>query len=80
MNDHSSIVKTLAMQALADLAMRNEELCPLELQHIQALVVIGIPAMRARGKKLLDQFSGLAMHSTGTRRKRASPAHSAPVS
>lgn len=52
-NDRSSIVKTLAMQALADLARRDEKLRPMVLQHIEELCVTETPAMRARGKHLL---------------------------
>lgn len=61
MNDRSSIVKTLAMQAIADLAIRNESLRPLALQHIKELAVIGTPVMKARGKKLLAQLSRLTV-------------------
>lgn len=61
LNDRSSIVKTFAMQALADLAMRDEKLRPLALRHIQELAVIGTPAMKARGRKLLTQLSRLAI-------------------
>jgi hypothetical protein len=57
LNDRSSIVKTFAMQALADLAMRNESLRPLAFQHIKELSVIGTPAMKARGKKLLNDLN-----------------------
>ncbi|MEQ1668894.1 MAG: DUF6157 family protein [Sulfuriferula sp.] len=52
-HDRSSIVKTLAMQALADLAWRDEKLKPLMRRHIEELMFIGTPAMKARGKKLL---------------------------
>lgn len=68
--DRSSIGKTLAMQALADLAMRSRELRPFVLQNIRELVVIGTPAMRARGRKLLAQFGRLDARSRRTRRKR----------
>lgn len=53
-HDRSSIVKTLAMQALADLAMRDEKLQPMVCRHIEELIVIGTPAMRVRGKRLLS--------------------------
>ena len=56
-NDHSSIVKTLAMQSLADLALRDAALRPLVRLHIEELTAIGTPAMRARGKKLLSELS-----------------------
>ena len=59
MNDRSSIVKTSAMQALSDLAERDEALRPVALRHIKELVVIGTPAMKARGRKLLDSLGRL---------------------
>ena len=59
MNDPSSIVRTMAMQALYDLAMRYEALRPVALLHINELVVIGTPAMKARGKKLLAKLNRL---------------------
>jgi len=55
-NDRSSIVKTIAMQALAELAMRDKKLRPQVLRHIEELSVIGIPAMHARGKHLLSEL------------------------
>jgi hypothetical protein len=54
--DRSSIVKTFSMQALADIASRDEALLPAVRQHIQELCVIGTPAMKARGRKLLSVF------------------------
>lgn len=56
-NDRSSIVKTTAMQALADMALRSKRLCPMILQHIRELTVIGTPAMKARGRKLVQMLS-----------------------
>lgn len=55
-NDRSSIVKTFAMQALADLALRNEKLRPGISRHIEELCGTGTPAMRARGKQLLAKL------------------------
>lgn len=52
-NDRSSIVKTMAMQALAEIAARSPQLQPKVKQHIEELTVIGTPAMKARGRKLL---------------------------
>ena len=57
LTDSSSIVKTLAMQALADLATRDQALRPVVLLHLQELVVTGTPAMKARGKKLLRNLA-----------------------
>ena len=56
-NDRSSIVKTMAMQALADIAIHSPRLMPLVKQHIEELIVIGTPAMKARGRKLLVKLA-----------------------
>jgi len=56
-NDRSSIVKTLAMQALADLALRDTTLLPVVQQHIGELTVTGTPAMQARGRMLLKRLN-----------------------
>jgi len=55
-NDASSIVKTMAMQALADLALRNRKRLPEIERHIKELTAIGTPAMSARGRKLLAKL------------------------
>jgi hypothetical protein len=55
-NDRSSIVKTFAMQALADLARRDENLRQHVLWHIEELCMTGTPAMHARGKHLLPKL------------------------
>lgn len=54
-NDRSSIVKTLAMQGLFDLALGDEELQPLARQHIEELCITGTAAMKARGRRLLGR-------------------------
>ena len=64
MNDRSSIVKAMAMQALFDLAERYAALQPVAIFHIRKLVVPGTPAMKARGEKLLDQLT-TALTRTG---------------
>ena len=61
-NDRSSIVKTMSMQALADIALRNHTLLPEIKRHLVELSVIGTPAMKARGKNLLKS---LARESNG---------------
>lgn len=63
MNDRSSIVRTMAMQALYDLAERFERMRPIALLHIKELVAIGTPAMKARGKKLLTKLNRLTTAS-----------------
>ena len=52
-NDRSSIVRTMTMQALTDIALRRPHFLPEVKEHIQELSLIGSPAMKARGKKLL---------------------------
>jgi len=54
--DSSSIVKTCAMQALADLARQTPKLRPSIQAHLQELTAIGTPAMKARGRKLLAEL------------------------
>lgn len=56
-NDRSSIVKTMSMQALVDIALRNYYLLPKIKQHIEELSAIGTPAMKARSKKLLKSLT-----------------------
>jgi hypothetical protein len=50
------IVKTCAMQALADLAFTDAKLKSQIRPLLEELTQIGTPAMRARGRKLLRQF------------------------
>lgn len=78
-NAPSSIVKTLAMQALADLALHDEKLHPLVLRHIQELVVIGTPAMKARGRKLIDLLTPRKV-AARSRHKPPRAAHNPSVS
>ncbi len=56
-NDRSSIVKTLAMHALFDLAERHPHLRQEALNNIRELMVIGTPAMKARGRMLLKAWN-----------------------
>jgi hypothetical protein len=56
LEDKSSIVKTSAMQALADLASSHDELIPETRTLLTTLIETGTPAMRARGRKLLRQL------------------------
>ena len=50
---HSSIVRTFAMQALADIAERRVDFRSRALRLIERLTENGTPAMRNRGRKLL---------------------------
>lgn len=63
-------MKTFAMQALADLARRDPKLLPAVTLHLRELTVIGTPAMKARGKKLLARLGEPARRSTGRAKKR----------
>ncbi len=53
LNDKSNIVKTFAMQALTDFAMRDANLRPQILLVLEDLTGTGSPAMKSRGRKLL---------------------------
>lgn len=53
LEDESSIVKTFAMQALADLAQADSGLRKRVIPILEFLTANGTPAMRARGRKLL---------------------------
>ena len=56
LDNRSSIVKTLAMQGLADLAAQDARLKPDIVERIRTLTRTGTPAMRARGRKLLAKL------------------------
>ena len=53
LEDQSSIVKTSAMQGLADLSKQFAWLRPTVIDLVRSLSRTGTPAMRARGRKLL---------------------------
>jgi hypothetical protein len=59
LDDRSSIVKTFAMQGLADLAVADEKLLPATVELLDRLTRTGTPAMRARGRKLLARLARL---------------------
>ena len=54
LDDESKIVKTFSMQALADLAQRDTSLKPRVVQIVEAMTHTGSPAVRSRGRKLLE--------------------------
>ncbi len=56
LEDESKIVKTFAMQALADFAFEDNQLKKKVISIIEDLTKTGSAAMRARGKKLLIQL------------------------
>jgi hypothetical protein len=56
LQDKSKIVKTFAMQALADIAEQDGALFPGILKQLEVLTLEGSPAMKSRGKKLLARL------------------------
>ena len=57
LNDKSKIVKTFSMQALADFAERDAGLRPQVIKLLEELTRTGSPAMRSRGRKLLEKLN-----------------------
>lgn len=57
LRDRSSIVKTWAMQGLSELAGKDSSLRAIILPLIEELTEIGTPAMRARGRKILQHLN-----------------------
>jgi hypothetical protein len=56
LEDRSSIVKTFALQGLADLARNDSAMRPTVIEHLRAAERSGTPAMRARSRKLLARL------------------------
>ncbi len=56
LDDPSSIVKTCAMQGLAELTLQDQSMTEEVLDLLRALTRSGTPAMRARGRTLLKQM------------------------
>jgi len=56
LSDRSSIVRTLTLQALTDVAQQDTSLLPSILDLIRQTAKTGTPAMRARSRKLLRRF------------------------
>ncbi len=59
LDDESRIVKTFAMQGLADLAAQDRSYQPRVLAIVRDLMASGIPAVQSRGKKLLPGLRSL---------------------
>jgi hypothetical protein len=57
LNDKSKIVKTFSMQALADFAERDAGLRPQVIKLLEELTRTGSPAMRSRGRTLLEKLN-----------------------
>jgi hypothetical protein len=58
LNDRGSIVKTHALQGLADLARIEPALQPSVTSLLEDAVRRGTPAMKARARKLLPRLHG----------------------
>lgn len=56
LKDKSGIVKTFAMQALADFAMDDPHLRPSIVKKLEKLTRTGTPAMKSRGRNLLAKL------------------------
>ena len=56
LDDRSSIVKTSALQGLADLTGQSARMRPALIEILRQAARSGTPAMRARSRKLLLQF------------------------
>jgi HEAT repeat protein len=56
LEDKSSIVRTFAMQGLADLAVRDAGLRERVVPLLEFLTTTGTPAMRSRGRKLIAKL------------------------
>ena len=58
LEDRSSIVKTSALQGLADLARHDASLLPKVMELLRESTRSGTAAMKARSRKLLLQLEG----------------------
>lgn len=58
-SDASSIVKTMAMQGLADIAKNSPRHRDAIMSQIEQLMATGTPAMKARGRRLLSAYGPL---------------------
>lgn len=56
LQDRSSIVRTFALQALADLSRGDAEFRPLAKEILEQSIVRGTAAMKARARKLLKEL------------------------
>lgn len=72
LRDKSSIVKSWAMQALADLAARDEDLKPMIRPLVEELTAVGTPAMRARCRRILQRWDPRPVKSSRARAVRNS--------
>ena len=68
LDDESRIVKTFSMQALAEFAERDASLRPDVIELAKEAASTGTPAMKSRGRKLLQRLrsNDPASHSNGS--------------
>jgi hypothetical protein len=66
LNDKSKIVVTFAMQALADLALREAITSTRVIGAIEKLIQTGSPAIQSRGRKLLPALKNLSQERNAT--------------
>ena len=59
LEDRSSIVKTFALQGLADLAQNDPSVVPKVMEILRTAARNGTPAMKARSRKLLTRLERL---------------------
>ena len=77
--NNSKIVKTFALQALADIAKHNKDIRPKVIKKLRSALKDGSPAMKSRGRKILEEFSanqreaGHGKKPVPEKGKRASP-------
>lgn len=57
LDDDSRIVKTFAMQGLADIAEMDRSYLPRVVRIVEDLMSSGIPAIQSRGRKLLPRLT-----------------------
>jgi hypothetical protein len=57
LDDDSRIVKTFAMQGLAEIAQTDHSYLPRVVRIIEGLMATGIPAIQSRGRKLLPKLT-----------------------
>jgi hypothetical protein len=65
LEDRSSIVKTSALQGLADLTMNDPSNRPGVIELLRQATRSGTPAMKARSRKLLRHLEHILNHNRG---------------
>ena len=63
LEDDSRIVKTFALQGLAELAGQDHRYAPRVLMRVESLIASGIPSVESRARKLLPQLWKMSLPS-----------------